>query len=116
MALSERVGASDMEQSVEPIFKWLPRSVSMHLSNDPRFFSSNVLGQRLNAFHTIAIVAVLIVNLSIKEVLLMQKAVRLKQFGFAATINYIGLCIMLAVLVMDIFSVVVLVQQMFHTY
>merc|ERR1712039_778614 len=81
----------------------------------PRFFQNNVLGQRLMAFKTIAVVAVLIVNLSIKEILIMQKAVRLS-FGWAAVSDYIGLCVQLAVLVLDIFAVLVLIQQMFHTY
>jgi len=93
---------------------WLPRSESMEVTNDPRFMSNNVISKRLLAFQTISVVAVLMVNLSVKQMFLLQKDVHLDTI--VGWVQYSGFIIMTVVFLMDLFAVIVVVQQLFMTY
>mmetsp|Transcript_55823 Transcript_55823/g.180960 ORF Transcript_55823/g.180960 Transcript_55823/m.180960 type:complete len:252 (+) Transcript_55823:121-876(+) len=92
----------------------LPRSQSMDVQNDPRFFSENVISKRLAAFKTICVVAVLMVNLSVKQMFTLEKDISLHTVG--GVINYTGFCLMTLVFLMNLATVIVLIQQLFMTY
>mmetsp|Transcript_2209 Transcript_2209/g.4941 ORF Transcript_2209/g.4941 Transcript_2209/m.4941 type:complete len:221 (-) Transcript_2209:155-817(-) len=93
--------------------RWLPHAESMEVTNDPRFMSDNVIAKRLVAFQTVSVVAVLMVNLSVKQMFLLEKNVHLNVVG---VVQYTGFTIMTIVFLMDLFAVIVVVQQLFMTY
>eukprot|EP00418_Pyrodinium_bahamense_P085307 CAMPEP_0179073176 /NCGR_PEP_ID=MMETSP0796-20121207/32436_1 /TAXON_ID=73915 /ORGANISM="Pyrodinium bahamense, Strain pbaha01" /LENGTH=268 /DNA_ID=CAMNT_0020770361 /DNA_START=24 /DNA_END=830 /DNA_ORIENTATION=- len=93
---------------------WLPRSESMEVTNDPRFLQKSVISKRLTAFQTISVVAVLMVNLSVKQMFLLQKDIHIRTF--VGIVQYTGFLLMTIVLLMDLFTVIVVVQQFFMTY
>lgn len=93
---------------------FLPRSESMEVANDPRFMANSVIAKRLAAFQTISVVAVLMVNLSVKQMFSLQKDVNLGEA--TGIVQYVGFLIMSVVFLMDLFTVIVIVQQLFMTY
>jgi len=92
----------------------LPRSDSMDATNDPRFVSDNVIAKRLAAFQTISVVSVLMVNLSVKQLFLLQKSIDVTTTK--GVIQYSGFLVMIAVFLMNLTTVVVVIQQLFMTY
>jgi len=86
-----------------------PRVDSMDCNNDPRFFSTTVLAKRLVAFQTISVIAVLMVTLSVKMMFALDH-------GTIDELEYAGFCVMTAVFVMNLFTVIVLIQQLFQTF
>jgi len=92
----------------------LPRSESMDVTNDPRFFSNNVIAKRLAAFQTISVVAVLMVNLSVKQMFTLQKNIEIETTD--GIVQYLGFCLMCIVFLLNLTTVIVLIQQLFMTY
>lgn len=88
----------------------LPRAESMDVNNDPRMFSNNVLLKRLGAFQLISVCAVLMANLSCGQMLAMESK------KYTNWTMYVAFCIMAVCFLFNLFTVVVLVQQMFHMY
>merc|ERR1719282_2029264 len=86
----------------------------MELQNDPRFMSNNVIAKRLVAFQTVSVVSVLMVNLSIKQMFLLEKKIDVRTT--AGVIQYTGFTLMTCVFLVDLFVVIVVVQQLFMTY
>jgi len=86
------------------------KSESMDLNNDPRFFHVNVLEKRLTAFKTLSVVAVLMVNLSVGQMFKLSKK------GNVTWIQYSGFVSMTVVFLLDLITVIVIVQQLFQTY
>lgn len=98
-----------------PAFFLLPRSESMDLTNDPRFFSNNVITKRLVAFQTISVVSVLMVNLSIKQMFVLEKK-DMNVHTVNGVIRYTGFALMTVVFLLDLFTVIVIISQLFMTY
>jgi len=92
----------------------LPRSESMEVTNDPRFFSNSVITKRLAAFQTVSVVSVLMVNLSVKQMFILEKDMDLTKARGVA--QYVGFILMSTVFLMDLFTVIVVVQQLFMTF
>merc|ERR1719277_435161 len=92
----------------------LPRSESMDVTNDPRFFSNNVIAKRLGAFQTICVVSVLMVNLSVKQMFALEKKIDITTA--AGVVQYTGFCLMCIVFLLNLTTVIVLIQQLFMTY
>mmetsp|Transcript_91635 Transcript_91635/g.231193 ORF Transcript_91635/g.231193 Transcript_91635/m.231193 type:complete len:227 (-) Transcript_91635:71-751(-) len=92
----------------------LPRSESMDVNNDPRFFSNNVISKRLAAFQTICVVSVLMVNLSVKQMFLLEKSIDITTA--TGVVQYTGFCMMCVVFLLNLTTVIVLIQQLFMTY
>lgn len=86
----------------------------MEVLNDPRIIAPNVVMKRLAAFHSIAVVAVLMVNLSVKQMFTLEKNIDLTKA--TAIVQYVGLILMSMIVLMNLTTVVVLIQQMFMTY
>jgi len=104
---------SELSQTSFPLSA-LPRSTSMDVNNDPRFFSNNVIAKRLSAFQTIVVVAVLMVNLSVKQMFTLEKNIDLSTVNGA--LQYTGFCLMTLVFLSNLTTVIVLIQQLFMTY
>lgn len=86
----------------------------MDMNNDPRFLQDSVVSKRLAAFQTICVVAILMVNLSVKQMFKLKKEIDLHTFD--GVVQYIGFVLMTMVFVLDIAAVAILIQQLFMTY
>jgi len=93
---------------------WLPKAESMEVTNDPRFMANSVIAKRLAAFQTVSVVAVLMVNLSVKQMFTLEKNIHLNTVR--GCVQYLGYTIMSCVFLMNLFTVIVVVQQLFMTY
>jgi hypothetical protein len=92
----------------------LVRSESMDITNDPRFFSGNVIDKRLAAFAGLAIVSGLMVQNAIGSSFGMKK-----DFDFRTVEGWsqaIGFWILTAVLFASMLATYVGVAQPYHTY
>eukprot|EP00929_Paragymnodinium_shiwhaense_P120501 TRINITY_DN92466_c0_g1_i1.p1 TRINITY_DN92466_c0_g1~~TRINITY_DN92466_c0_g1_i1.p1 ORF type:complete len:253 (-),score=47.74 TRINITY_DN92466_c0_g1_i1:232-990(-) len=105
-------------QDLDPVMQMLERGTglvrgeSMQLSNDPRFFSSSVLGKRLSAFSGLSVVSGLMVG-TCSEVLSMKKDMNL--YDFDGQLQLLGFFVMTLVLYANIFATYIGVAQIYHT-
>lgn len=104
----------DPEFALSPPLAALPRAVSMDVSNDPRFFTESVIAKRLVAFQTIVVVAVLMVNLSVKQMFTLKKSIDISTAH--GVVQYSGFVLMTTVFLLNLTTVIVLIQQLFQTY
>jgi len=96
------------------VLEALPRSESMDMSNDPRFFTTNVIGKRLTAFKVISVVSTLVLNLAAGQMFMLAQNLNIR--ALHGVVALMGFMIMASVFLMNLFTVVVLVQQLFLTY
>lgn len=96
------------------------RSESMEITNDPRFFSGNVIDKRLAAFHIAGVVSVIMTKTAMSEIFSMKKDITNKTFdptvdndGWAQILGFVTLSL---VLWCNIVSVYVTIAQIYHTY
>lgn len=104
----------DMESQMQPTCALLPRSESMEMINDPRFFSTSVIEKRLTAFQGLSVLGTLFVSSSIMQLYELKK-----NMEFATLIGwlqFLGFAGHLLVTFMLITAVFVYVQQTFYTY
>lgn len=96
----------------------LPRCLitcdSMDLSNDPRFFQPNVLNRRLKAFHALTIVSMIMAATALRQCFTTRKNMNFSHFSGWVHASSFG--IMTGVLFLDVFSLFVLVHQLFYSY
>jgi len=86
----------------------LVRSESMEMTNDPRFFGATVLKNRMAAFKTISVVATLLLKQSASQMFKLSKK-------DITPIQYVGFVCMTFVFLICLFTVIVIVQQLFHS-
>jgi len=89
----------------------LVKSESMDLNNDPRYFHGNVIVKRLSAFKTLSVVATLMLNLAVGQMFALSK-----DKEDVTLIQYFGFCSMTLVFLICLFTVIVILQQMFQVY
>jgi len=68
-----------------------------------------VLAKRLVAFQTISVVSVLMVSLAVKMMFALDH-------GKITNLEYVGFLVMTLVFIFDLFTVIVIVQQLFQTF
>lgn len=87
----------------------LVRAESMDMQNDPRMFANNVLMARLGAFHVISVCAVLMGNLCCTQMLKLEG-------HFESPVQYFAFVTLAACFILNLFAVIVIVQQLFHLH
>lgn len=93
---------------------YFARAESMALSNDPRFFASNVIDKRLAAFGKLSIVSGLMVGTSIGQVFALKKDMDLSET--LGQVQLIGFLMMTLVVFMCLLALYVIAHQLFYTY
>lgn len=83
----------------------------MEMANDPRYFQDNVLLKRMDAYHVIGVTAVLLGNLSCMQMLKMESD---DFHGIKGNIRYAAFCVFAATFVLNLVTVIIIVQQMFQ--
>lgn len=89
------------------------RSESMHINNDPRFFTDSVLLKRLDGFRVVAVTSTIFCTLSVKNVMLLESS-KLKVQDHP--LQLVALVLMTLVFMLNILTVIVLVSQTFHVW
>mmetsp|Transcript_1863 Transcript_1863/g.4277 ORF Transcript_1863/g.4277 Transcript_1863/m.4277 type:complete len:221 (-) Transcript_1863:109-771(-) len=84
------------------------RTESMEVSNDPRMMAKNILLKRMGAFHVIAVSAVLLGNLSLKEMSDLQKD------EITGEVQYLAFFALGMTFLMNFCTVVIIIQQLFY--
>lgn len=100
--------------TISGILSVFPRSDSMDVTNDPRFFTESVIAKRLAAFQSVTVCATLMVTLSVKQMFMLEKNIDVQTVR--GVVQYTGFCLMVIVFLMNLTAVVVLIQQLFMTY
>jgi len=90
------------------------RSESMDISNDPRFFTGNVLDKRMAAFSGLSVVSTIMVSTSLTECYSMKKDIDLADPN--GVIKLVGLFVMNIVLFMNVLTTYVCVSQVYFVY
>jgi hypothetical protein len=98
----------------------LVRSESMEITNDPRFFTGNVIDKRLSAFHLAGMVSVIMLKVAMGNLFTMKKDISYDTLnpwvdndGLAQLIGFILLTL---TLFLNIITVYVTIAQIYHTY
>lgn len=98
----------------------LARCESMELTNDPRFFSSNVIDKRLGAFGKLSIVAGLMLGTSMGQLFKLKKNMNFDKCdlegGCVGYIQFVGFVLEMLVVFMCLISLYVICHQLFYTY
>lgn len=92
----------------------LVRAESMELNNDPRFFSKNVIDQRLKAFASLTFIGSLMIKNSLGQCFALKKDIELDRID--GIVQLLGFFMMSVVLFCNVISVLVLAHQVFYTY
>lgn len=92
----------------------LVRSESMEVSNDPRFFASNVIDKRLAAVSGLSVVSTLMVNSALSECYSMKKDLDVSQTN--GVLEFISFFLMNLVLFANVLATWVGVAQVYFTY
>lgn len=108
----------DFEQQILPgqcgLEGMLPRSESMELVNDPRFFLGSVVEKRLLAFQGLTVLGTLFVSSSIMQMFVLKKNMNLGELlGWLQLVGFV--CHMLVCFLL-VTAVSVYVQQTFYIY
>mmetsp|Transcript_121267 Transcript_121267/g.223106 ORF Transcript_121267/g.223106 Transcript_121267/m.223106 type:complete len:238 (+) Transcript_121267:112-825(+) len=98
----------------------MEREDSMEVSNDPRFFTDNVLNYRLAAFGGIGVISALFVGNSMDQVWGMNKNMQIftddyKTFRPDGLVQLICFCMLIIILAMNMLATYVGVVQPYHT-
>lgn len=98
----------------------LVRSESMEITNDPRFFTGNVIDKRLSAFHLAGMISVIMLKVAMGNLFKMKKDISYDTFnpwkdndGLAQVIGFVLLTF---TLFLNIITVYVTIAQIYHTY
>jgi len=94
-------------------------SESMDLTNDPRFFTGNVIDKRLDAFNMLSVISGLMVGVALGEANSMKKNILWSHYNkhmLDATFQLVGFGLMTFVLFFNIIATYVGVAQPYHTY
>jgi hypothetical protein len=95
----------------------LARAESMDLSNDPRFFSGNVIDKRLEAFGKLTLISGLMLGTSMGQCFSLKKdmnlAFQLPPIGF---IQLLGFGLQMLCTFLCIISLYTIAHQLFYTY
>lgn len=95
----------------------LARAESMDLSNDPRFFASNVIDKRLKAFGSLSIVSGLMLGTSMGQCFELKKDMDFSlKAPFIGYFQMTGFLMQMAVVFMCVISLYVIAHQLFYTY
>lgn len=98
----------------------LAGSDSMDVQNDPRFFSSNVMDKRLNAFKSMTLISSLMFGTSINQCFKLKKNMDFTKWdpyvGSIAMWQAAGFFLSLVVATMCLLSLYVIAHQLFFTY
>jgi hypothetical protein len=98
----------------------LARAESMDMTNDPRFFSKNIMDKRLSAFKQLTIVSALMFGTALGQTFKMKKDMNFGKsepyVGNIAIWQFFGFVIALIVSIMCLISLYVIVHQLFYTY
>jgi hypothetical protein len=98
----------------------LAGSESMDVSNDPRFFTKNVMDKRLSAFRSLTIVSSLMFSTSIGQCFKLKASMNFAKMdlyvGNIAMWQAAGFLISVVVAVMCLLSLYVIAHQLFYTY
>lgn len=92
----------------------LDRSESMDLTNDPRFFTDNVLDKRLAAFAGLSVIAGLMVQNAIDSAFQMRKIMDFQSID--GVFQFLGFCLICLVLYFNMLATYVGVAQPYYTY
>lgn len=87
---------------------------SMDLHNDPRFNHPTALDRRLKAFHSLTVVCAVMFGTSVAQVFTSKKNMNFATF--TGWIHMTSFALMTLVMYMDLFSLFVLVHQLFYCY
>lgn len=113
-------GSYDVEDSAWQTFARqfdLARSESMEISNDPRFFSGNVIEKRLKAFGGLSIVSGLMLGTSMSQCFSLPKDMDFSlTFPFMGYVQMVGFCLQMSCTFMCIISLYTVAHQFFYTY
>jgi hypothetical protein len=91
----------------------MARSESMQITNDPRFFSDNVINYRLAAFGSLAVVSGLMVGSAMADIMDMDKNMDLTRW--VGVLQFISFVMLLFVLGFNMIATYVGVAQPYHT-
>jgi len=97
----------------------IAHSESMDLTNDPRFFTGNIIDMRLGAFDGLSVISGLLVGVAMDECNSMKKDIYWTHYKNAKidnTFQLIGFALMTVVLFINIIATYVGVAQPYHTY
>jgi hypothetical protein len=98
----------------------LARAESMDMTNDPRFFSKNIMDKRLSAFKQLTIVSTLMFGTALGQTFKMKKDMNFGEWqayvGNIAIWQFAGFVIAVIVSIMCLISLYVIVHQLFYTY
>jgi hypothetical protein len=98
----------------------LVKADSMEITNDPRFFTGNVLDKRLGAFHIAGMVSVLMVKVAAGNVMKMKKDWSWATFDPRkdndGIVQILGFALLNLTLYLNVITVYVTIAQMYHTY
>jgi len=98
---------------------WFAHSESMDLTNDPRFFTGNVVDKRLDAFSQLSVISGLMVGVALSEANSMKKDILWSHYNHYlkdATLQLVGFFLMTFVLFFNAVATYVGVAQPYHTY
>lgn len=112
MNLGEHTQLGGVEQGMES--STLVSSESMEVSNDPRFFTDNVLNYRLTAFASISVVAGLMVQNSMDHLFGMRKQMTITRLDIDEVCQLIAFLLLGVVLFLNIVATYVGVAQPYH--
>lgn len=89
------------------------RSESMQITNDPRFFTDNVINYRLAAFGSLSVVSGLLLGCAMADIMDMDKNMNLK--CWPGVIQAVSFAMLLWIFVVNVVSTYVGVAQPYHT-
>lgn len=105
-------GGTMMQSALESV--GMARAESMEISNDPRFFTDNVINYRLAAFASTGIVSGLLIGQAMSDMMGMDKNMNLtKPMGIIQFVNFFILC---WILFFNTIATYVSVAQPYHCY
>lgn len=115
--MANQEGSQDLylgEYSVPQLPHRLVDSESMDLRNDARFYRHSTLDKRLKAFHSLTVLAGLMIGTSLGQCMMMPKAMN---FETVAGWSELGSFLLFVfVFIFNVFTMFVLIQQLFFTY
>lgn len=92
----------------------------MDMTNDPRFFSKNIMDKRLSAFKQLTIVSSLMFGTALGQCFKMKKDMDFSKWepyvGNIALWQFVGFIVALVVSLMCMVSLYVIAHQLFYTY
>jgi len=95
----------------------LTRAESMEISNDPRFFHSNVIDKRLKAFGGLSIVSGLMLGTSMGQCFSLPKTMDFSlEWPYMGWVQMVGFLLQMSCTFMCIVSLYTVAHQFFYTY